>query len=219
MIERHYPAATRVMRAIVPLRILPICLLFLVPTPPALPEVQRQTDAQTGLLRWTLREGPLRFDLVQRLPDQTRAFFLARGFPKAEADRLAEACVFQAIGRNTGTPGQAPAVHIDLGQWRVRAGGSEAPPLLKEQWLDDWGRSGAVSPPARLAFRWATFPSVQTFEPRGDYNWGMISFGPPPGASFDLEMVWHEGAQRRSAWIEGLQCPPEAAPRLEETRP
>lgn len=59
---------------------------------------------------------------------------------------------------------------------------------------------------SRLAFRWATFPTQQTFEQGGDYNWGMTSFGLPPGTIFDLHVFWMQGSQQKDLWIKSIQC-------------
>lgn len=40
------------------------------------------------------------YNLVQRPPDQTRAFLRARGFGAAQAERIAQSCVFQATFRD-----------------------------------------------------------------------------------------------------------------------
>ncbi len=188
----------------------PVLLLALSLPTAATAGVDTAADPDTGLRRWRLDQPPFQLELVQRLPDQTRAFFLARGFPAGVADRIATACVFQTIVRNTGTPGDSPAVTVRLGEWTVYGDGRPRPPRLKEQWLEEWGTALATAP--RLAFRWATFPTVQTFEPRGDYNWGMISFGLPPGTRFDLDVVWHEDGSTRNARIEGIRCPEDLHP-------
>lgn len=41
--------------------------------------------------------------LIQRLPDQTRGCFIARGFATASADRVARSCVYQSVQRNRGS--------------------------------------------------------------------------------------------------------------------
>ena len=51
--------------------------------------VSRDLDPDTGLARWQFREGALDLQLVQRLPDQTRAFFMGRGFDADSADMIA----------------------------------------------------------------------------------------------------------------------------------
>ncbi len=181
----------------------PILLFFIYGT--SFADVSKTQNSETGLIGWKLKQGSLELELIQRLPDQTRAFFLARGFPAGIADDLGRACIFQTILRNSGTDaGASPALTVMLKDWRVSQGDTSRPLKLKEAWDQTWP-DALVSKSARLAFRWATFPSTQTFQP-GDYNWGMISFGLAPGARFDLRLVWREGNERYSAEIEDLIC-------------
>jgi hypothetical protein len=165
----------------------------------------RSVDEVTGLVKWHFSAGDLEIELIQRLPDQTRAFFLARGFSSEVADEIATRCVFQTIVRNRGDAGSGKPIAIDLGQWRMLHDGTRAGIRLKEDWIASWPQD-RVSQASRLAFRWATFPTVQEFLP-GDYNWGMTAYGLPPGAVFDLNMVWEQGGQVQSDWIRGLECP------------
>lgn len=164
---------------------------------------EKDVDPDSGLARWTLNAGALSLQLIQRLPDQTRAFFQGRGFPAEPADELAVACVFQAIVRNAGEP-PGPALGIDLARWQVDQGEGLQPLPLEREWQPRWEAAG-VSQAARIAFRWALFPTEQSFQP-GDYNWGMIPFGPAPGKPFDLSLVWSEDGVERSARITGIRC-------------
>ncbi len=64
-------------------------------------EVRRDTDPESGLARWSLHSGSISsVQLIQRLPDQTHAFFLGRGLTTETVNALAGSCVFQAIIRN-----------------------------------------------------------------------------------------------------------------------
>lgn len=169
--------------------------------------VVRGTDEETGLVGWHLTENGFEIELVQRLPDQTRGFFLARGFPAAIADEIAVSCIFQTIVRNAGSSAQALPVSVDLALWRILHAGREDGVRLKEAWMNSWPRD-KVSEASRLAFRWATFPTQQEFLP-GDYNWGMTAFGLAPGEVFDLKVVWREDTQTRSAWVRDVECAPD----------
>jgi len=174
----------------------------LLPCGPAQADLARSTNAITGLSSWELNDHALSLELVQRYPSQTAAFFIARGFTETAARELAESgCVFQTIGKNTGPE---KALNINLARWRVIVNGEERPLKLKKQWDAQWPKD-AVTPAARIAFRWATFPTEQSFQP-GDYNWGMTTFGLPPGAVFDLKVTWREGDQAFSNIIPKLQC-------------
>ncbi len=171
-------------------------------------EVVRITEPETGLPSWQWSDGRAAFTFNQRLPDQTRAFFQARGFGAEEAERIAQACVFQAIIRNTATTDHV--MRLDLAEWRVRPAGGEFRPLIIEpQWQKRWAARD-VAQPARIAFRWSLFPTRQSFEP-GDWNMGMITVGLEPGATFDLAVAWHEGEQPQERLFPGMVCAPDLA--------
>ena len=168
--------------------------------------VETGINAETRLKNWKLSEGALSLELIQRLPDQTRAFFQARGFPRAIADDIGTQCVFQAIGKNTAAKIQGHSVSYDLHDWRLLVDGNARGIKLKQKWDIEWADSD-ISKAARVAFRWATFPTQQNFEAGGDYNWGMISFGLPPGSVFDLQLVWEQDSIVKTRWIKQIECP------------
>jgi len=180
-------------------------------------EPSPRVDPDTGLASWTLRSGAISIELIQRLPDQTRAFFQGRGFPADSADEFARACVFQAIVWNVAAGAPGPAVAIDLRRWRIEAGQGAAPLPVEAVWQPLWESAG-LSQAARIAFRWALFPTEQTFMP-GDHGWGMIPFGPAPDARFDLSVVWSEGGAERSARLPGIHCTPDRSIHPRETTP
>lgn len=170
-------------------------------------EVVRSADEETGLRKWHFVEGMLEVELVQRLPDQTRGFFMARGFPAAIADEIAVSCIFQTIIRNTGGQVAGSTISVDLAQWHVIHEDGEQGVRLKEPWITSWPES-AVGEATRLAFQWALFPTRQEFL-ADDYNWGMTAFGLPPGAVFDLDLVWQEDGKAHTARITAIECAPD----------
>lgn len=189
-------------------------LLALLPAVAAAGAVERERDPETGLVSWHWQGEALSLELVQRLPDQSRAFFLGRGFGSDNADAIAVACVFQTILRNQAPEGDGPTVAVDLDDWRVVRDGGTRPLRLEKTWEGRWEQTGA-SQAARIAFRWSLFPTQQEFEP-GDYNWGMIPFGPAPGERFDLRFRWREDGESRRGVIEGLRCAPDVTDPLQE---
>jgi hypothetical protein len=176
--------------------------------PWALPaEVINGKEAGTGRLTWEWREAGISFQLLQLLPDQTRAFYLGRGFSKEHAEIIANACVFQTIFRNEGkTP-----ISYDLNDWSVLHQGRSNSLLTREHWNEKWLKEGA-SQAARIAMEWALLPTRQRFEP-GDYNWGMSSYGFSPGSSFDLTLVIQRNNEAMTAEIPDILCAPD------QTRP
>jgi hypothetical protein len=163
-------------------------------------EVATGIDEETGLKSWTWNVNGVSVQLVQRLPDQTRAFFMGRGFSTDAADIIGQACVFQTIFRND----SKQAVSYDLGKWEVIHQDNRLPLQVRETWDRRWQTLG-VSQSARIAFRWSLLPTRQRFEP-GDYNWGMTSFGLVPGERFDLALTIDHGGHPVNARILAVEC-------------
>jgi hypothetical protein len=146
--------------------------------------------------------------LIQRLPDQTRGFFLARGFDRESVDILANHCVFQSIVKNTAEKSASSMIEVNLTQWRMRQpDDSWTKIVLTSEWLQRWQQRG-LAKSSQIAFKWSFFPTFQQFR-GGDYNWGMTSYGLEPGASFDLKVVWKENGQLQQEIISGIQCAPD----------
>lgn len=166
------------------------------------------TDEEARLPYWQATSAAVSVRLVQRLPDQTRGFFQARGFSVEDADRIAHSCVFQTIFRNTTerTPHSVPVTY-NLREWMVHHAGRRQSLKTREDWQVEW-RARRASAAAQVAFEWSLLPTQQRYLP-GDYNWGMTVFNLAPGAVFDLELVWHEGGVKRSAVIREIQCAPD----------
>jgi hypothetical protein len=115
--------------------------------------------------------------------------------------------VFQVIVSNAGDEVEAPFVAIDLRRWRIDAGQGPVPLPVEATWQPRWASVG-VSPPARVAFRWALLPTEQTFGP-GDQAWGMLPLGPAPGTTVDLTVVWDENGRERVMRVPAVQCSPD----------
>ena len=79
--------------------LLTVCLMCLLPTavPAAKGTLLTGTDEAAQLPFWEWQDGVMSIRLVQRLPDQTRAFFMARGFDKQHAETIAQSCIFQTV--------------------------------------------------------------------------------------------------------------------------
>ena len=163
-------------------------------------EVITGEEEQTGLRTWEWREAGISVQLVQRLPDQTRAFFQGRGFSTKDADIIGRACVFQTIFRNDG---KQPLTY-NLDEWHITYGNKRLPLQTRERWKQKW-LDRDVSQAARIAFRWSLLPTRQSFEP-GDYNWGMTSFGLPLGASFVLSLELKVNGKSVNGQIPSIVC-------------
>lgn len=169
--------------------------------------VERSANEENGLEKWHFIEGDIEIELVQRLPDQTRAMFMKHEFSREVVEAMATSCMFQTIIRNSGKSGSGQPVSVDLTLWQMRYAGKQGGILLKEPLIDSWSDDEA-SPKARLVVRWGMFPTQQEFLP-GDYNWGLTAYGIPPGAQFDLDVSWTEGGKQMSGTIHAIVCAPD----------
>ncbi len=167
-------------------------------------DTTKTVDKTSGLSAWVLNDNGLELTLKQVFPEQIRAFYLARGFPEVTADKIAKSCMFQTIIKNSQQKGES--IHVDQTFWQVKTNKQTRGIKLKSIWDKEWKHDKKIKPSARLAYRWATFPTKQTFEPKGDYNWGMTCFDLQPGTKFAVEVVWKLGDTKKSAWIDDLSC-------------
>ena len=77
------------------------------------------TDEGAQLPFWEWRSDTVSLRLVHRLPDQTRAFFMARGFNKQHAEQIAQSCIFQTVYKNIAPATSQRIIKYDLSKWRV----------------------------------------------------------------------------------------------------
>ena len=118
--------------------------------------------------------------------------------------------MFQTIAKNTlsaadGESRARRAITLRQSLWRIKTADGERGLTPKESWDKQW-KEQQLKPAARIAYRWATFPTEQSFRPSGDYNWGMTRFDLKPGAEFDVKIVWIKDNKEKSAWLRSLKC-------------
>jgi len=155
-----------------------------------------------GARTWHWSEAGISVRLTHIVPDQLRGFFQARGFKPDDTELIANACVFQTVIRND-TP--ASVVKVDLKNWLIISTAAENRVVrVRETWEPIWTQR-QVPLPARLAFHWALFPTVQLFH-QGDWNMGMSSYGLPPGAKFDLQFSFLVDGKQRRGTIREIEC-------------
>ncbi len=185
---------------------LPTLTLLAVWSAATLAGTDTSVDTDTGLVTWQTETQGIQVRLTQISPDQARAFYQARGFSPAAAERYARECVFMTVVRNIG---ELPIRH-NLANWRyVSAGQPPRAIRSKVAWEHLWKRQG-VAESARIAFTWAQIPDTQTFAP-GDWNQGMTAYGVPRGGRFDLTFVWHANGKTHSGKLEQVRCADEAS--------
>lgn len=170
-------------------------------------EVTHSTNEENGLQGWHFSEGNIEIELIQRLPDQTRALLMNHKFSREVIEQMALSCMFQTIIRNTGKATAGGIVAIDLTTWRMTHAGETRQLMMKEPLLDSWTDADA-DPAAKLVVRWGMFPTRQEYLP-GDYNWGLTAFGVPPGSRFDLDVVWRDDGAVRRGVIRDIACAPD----------
>lgn len=190
-------------------------IAFFVLPLPAGAELLVGIDEQAKLPFWEVKDAAMSLRLVQRLPDQTRAFFLARGFTREQTERIAQSCVFQTVFHNTSERNQPGPLQYDLREWSIEVGNRPRKLKTRESWGSEWPPD-QVSDAARLALEWSLYPTQQTYQ-AGDYNWGMATFDLPPGTRFQLTLYWHQYGERHSFTIKDIQCAPDATLEPEES--
>ena len=167
-------------------------------------------DEEARLPYWHVQDEGASIRLVQRLPDQTRAFFMARGFSADQAELIAQSCVFQTVFKNISNESRPSPIRYTLRDWTVRRDGVTGTLKTREDWAAQWEALN-VSQAARIAFEWSLFPTHQTYQP-GDYNWGMSIFQLPPGTSFQLDLSWTQYGETRGARIQDIRCAADIRP-------
>jgi hypothetical protein len=165
-------------------------------------------DETAKLPFWSITNQGVSIRLVQRLPDQSRAFFMARGFSPEHAEVIAQSCVFQTVFKNISHKTENPSpVSYNLRNWVVMHDGKNKLMKVREDWDKEWKARNAPMP-AQIAFKWGLFPTEQVYQP-GDYNWGMSMFNLKPGSKFDLKVVWVQHGKSSSAIIKNIECAPD----------
>jgi len=167
-------------------------------------DIKHGEDPETGLKSWLWDNGGFYLELTQRLPDQTRGYFESRGFDSSSTEIAGTSCIFQTMIKNSGTDA-SKVITANLNEWRVIMADIKKPMLLREYWQQLWLDRGQ-SQSARIAFEWSLLPTKVVYE-INDYNWGMSSYGLPPGSHFDLEFSWYSNGEKYSGRINDVACP------------
>ncbi len=142
--------------------------------------------------------------MVQRHPNQSHAFYSARGFDSKSVNQYVSNCIFHSSLNNlSGTNSLA----IDLSDWNVRVKSPEQK-IIKliptKEWMHYWENNN-VSRQAQIAFKFSQLPTIQNSGP-GDWFQGMISIPVESSESFDLELVWKLDNEKQHAILENINC-------------
>lgn len=167
-------------------------------------ELMTGIDDVATLPFWEWRNEYMTLRLVQRLPDQTRAYFSGRGFKPAEVKIIASYCIFQTVYTNISSAKDKRVIEHEIHDWKVRYNGKTFAMKPREDWKPFW-QAKNVDLAQIVAFEWSLLPSRQIFE-AGDYNWGMTVFEVPHGASFDLDISWKVDGKQQTARMTDITC-------------
>jgi len=162
------------------------------------------TDEQAGLPYWQYKDEGLSIRFIQRLPDQTRGYFIGRGFSAEHAELIAQSCVFQTIFKNISDKNTPSEIIYNMQNWLVHHNGKTGEMKTREKWSTQWQQLN-IATPAKLAFEWGLLPTTQDYQ-AGDYNWGMAIFDLPLASSFTLQLNWQQFGEQRNVTIPNMQC-------------
>jgi len=186
------------------LRLYYIIIISLVFSPGYGATITTGKDEQALLPYWQLQSGVMRLRLVQRLPDQTRAYFSGRGFNKADVELIASYCFFQSVYKNTNKAHSSEIIEYNLTDWKLVYQEKNLSLMVREKWQDIW-QSRNIKQAQKIAMEWSLLPTRQTLK-SADYNWGMTAYPVPHGATFDLDIIWKINGKVRKARIPDMKC-------------
>jgi hypothetical protein len=181
-----------------------ILVLALLYTPASLAQLITGVDEQARLPFWEWRTASISVRLVQRLPDQSRAYFAGRGFSKPDVEFIAHNCIFQTIFKNVSPSPKNQIIEYDLTQWQVHFHDQEYQLITREDWQQIWQQRD-TGQAQKIAFQWSLLPTRQQYK-ASDYNWGMTVYPVPHGGSFDLTLRWKENGVPQQANLPKVEC-------------
>ncbi len=152
-----------------------------------------------------VRDG-LSFYLSARTPEQTDAFYSARGLPTNAVQAIAQTC-FLTVGLHNRS---ADVVWLDLAHWRFTdASGREIARISLPEWTARWQKM-SVPLAAQATFGWTQLPETRDMQPDEDVG-GNVPLTPPPSGEFTLVARFPTGAEGKGKPIiisvPGLTCP------------
>ena len=141
------------------------------------------------------RADGVEITVAARTPEQTRAFYEARGFTPDALRELAGAC-FMTIGVHNGRNG---TVWLEPATWRfVTDDGQPVRQIGREHWEARWQALG-VPAAARAAFGWTQLPVSRDLQP-GEPVGGNLAVV-PQNRPFTLEAVFALGERREQGTL------------------
>lgn len=181
-----------------------LTLIIILLLSPARADVITGKDELAKLPFWEWRNDYMTLRLVQRLPDQTRAYFSGRGFKPEQVKYIAGHCFFQTVLKNISSADKKRLVQHNIRDWEYHHNGKSFRMRPREDWKPIWQKR-QVTQAQIVAYEWSLFPSIQNFE-AGDYNWGMTVFFVPHGSTFDLDIAWKVDGKKETARMKNITC-------------
>lgn len=161
-----------------------------------------QVNSVTGAVTWEVDAHGVHFSLTQILPEQAKAFYVNRGFTLKQIEAYTTSCVYMTVLRNDSAP---DVIHFISKSWPVLVNGKSHALVPVDKWVQRLSKKNTKKS-ALIAFRWAQFPTEQEYEPGGDWNQGMLSFGLPPGSQFDVIARWDSKGKVYETKLQGVKC-------------
>jgi len=180
----------------------------------ALAGITTGIDQGAQLPYWQYSNKSMSVQFVQRLPIQTRAYFLARGFSKAQSEQIAQSCVFQTVFKNNSHLTNPAPLQYNLRDWKVHFQGKTQGLKTREDWAKEWQKQ-QIKKSVQVAFEWSLYPTQQQYK-AGDYNWGMSIFNLAPGSKFNLDFSWQQYGKTHQVKIRDIECAADINPQLKE---
>ena len=141
--------------------------------------------------------------LINRTPDQLRAFYLARQFNQASIEEILNTCLVTPIIHNL----SQDILWLDLDEWRFSSHGKPFERLRRDYWPDRWART-QLPQAQQSTFGWTLLPETRDLHP--DESVGGSFVLPYQAKPFTLTMNFPVGADRKgplkTVTFEGIQC-------------
>lgn len=102
----------------------------------------------------------LRMVVIPRGPEQMKAFYEGRGFPKPALGAITQACFMTVIVKNK----SGGILWLDLSKWRFASAFGEVPRLQRSFWNQQW-QALQVPMANRSTFGWTLLPESRDLQP------------------------------------------------------
>lgn len=135
---------------------------------------------------------PLSVEFQPRTPDQMRAFYSARGFPRSMVELLAEQCFITVRIHNTGSD----VLWLELANWRFSAAGQPVVRFHRDYWKTRWQEMN-IPLASQSTFRWTLLPERLDFQPDEQEGGNIIL--PRTREPLSVQAEFATGEDRRGA--------------------